>query len=357
MSEDPEVATIASGLTATTVGFAPMPTTAYRIVLDSFHIDNTRAPDEDTDVIAFQGTLDGNDLPKLSLSTGDVDNGDHLINLQFDPIDVRATSQFAAKFTIVNSGNANDAAFVKKVQDALDSAKTAVVPFAGGASIWIEVGVEVVKFLTGLLPDCDGPVAGDVMHASGQELAQLTINWPHIFRTTRGYPGQDSHVLCGSNSEYSVSWYVQRLNPAEPRLDLLVHLQGYGDRTWHENQFAGTRHEGRRIEGFSLQIDPPVEGLSLRYMAHLESTGDTRWFDEGEFVGTRGQSRRLEGFAIELQGPAASKYYVEYQVQVQGQGETGPKLNGAFCGTRGQALRLEGMQVVIRPMPTGPGPS
>jgi uncharacterized protein YjdB len=150
---------------------------------------------------------------------------------------------------------------------------------------------------------------------------------------------------------------VQKLNLAEPWLDLLVHLEDYGDRTWHENQFAGTHNEGRRIEGFSLQINPPVEGLSLKYMAHLQNIGDTAWVNEGDFVGTRGQSRRLEGFAIELDGPAASRYYVEYRAQVQNQGDTGPKLNGAFCGTRGQSLRLEGMQVVIRPMPTGPGPS
>jgi hypothetical protein len=327
---------------------------AYRIVLDTFHIDNTRAPNRDTDVISFQGTLDGQDLPTLHLSTGDVDNGDHLINLQFDPIEVELTSQLAVKFAIVNSGDANEEAFRKKVDDALHAIAVAAAAFGGTVSAWIEIGKAIFDLIN---IDCDGPVAGDSMGASGQNLAQLTINYPHIYRFTRGYPGVDSEVLCGDNSLYSVSWYVQRLNPAEPRLDLLVHLSGYGDRTWHEHQYAGTRHEGRQIEGFILQINPPVEGLTLRYMAHLQDTADTPWINEGDFVGTRNEERRLEGFAIMLDGPAAANYDVQYSAQIQGLGETLPFSNGAFCGTRGQSRRLEWMRVAIFPKTVVQGPS
>jgi Clostridial hydrophobic W len=331
----------------------PAERTAYRIVLDQFHIDNTRAANDDTDVVSFQGTLDGQDLPTLNLSTGDVDNGDHLINLQFDPIEVDLTSQLQVRFAIVNSGHANEEKFRQNVDDALKAAAAAGAAFGGTVSAWITLG----KVLFDLFNfDCDGPVASDSMRASGQDLAQLTINYPHTYRTTRGYPGVDSDVGCGSNSQYSVSWYVQRLNPAEPRLDLLVHLSRYADRTWHENQFAGTRNEGQRIEGFLLQINPPVEGLTLRYMAHLQDIGDTPWVNEGDFVGTRGQERRLEGFAITLDGPAAARYHVTYSAQVQGLGATLPYSDGAFCGTRGQHRRLEGMRVAILPRTVVPGP-
>jgi Clostridial hydrophobic W len=352
--ENPRAIALA-GINAASAGHLvpPTPKTAYRIVLDQMHLDNTRAPDEDTDVISLTGKLDGQDLPTLDLSTGDIDNGDHLINLQWEPIETDQTSQFEMKFAIYNSGHANEEAFRQKVDAALTAAAGAAAPLSGYASAFITIG----KALFDLFDfDCDGLVAGDLMRASGSELAQLTINWPHIFHVTRGYPGTDSSVGCGSNSQYSVSWYVQRLNPAQPRLDLLVHLQYYGDQTWHENQFAGTHHEGVRIEGFSLQIDPPVEGLTLRYMAHLQGIGDTAWVDEGEFIGTRGQSRRLEGFAIRLDGPAAPQYYIQYSGQVEGRGQTGPILDGGFCGTRGQSLRLEGMTVSIWPMPTS-GPS
>jgi Clostridial hydrophobic W len=346
-------AVASAGIEAAGLLVPPMEKTAYRIVLDQFHIDTTRAPDEDTDAISLTGQLDGQDLPTLDLSTGDVDNGDHLINLQWDPIETDQMSHFELKFAIYNSGHANEEAFRKKLDDALTAAAGAAAPLSGYASAFIVIAKALIDLFDF---DCDGLVAGDLMRASGADLAQLTINWPHIFHITRGYPGTDSAVGCGSNSQYSVSWYVQRLNPAEPRLDLLVHLQNYGDRTWHENQFAGTRHEHLRVEGFALQVVPPVAGLTLRYMAHLQGIGDTAWVNEGEFIGTRGESRRLEGFAVRLEGPAAAGYYVQYTGQVQGRGETGPILDGAFCGTRGQSLPLEGMTVSVRPMPTT-GPS
>src|ERR1700734_1629111 len=79
-----------------------------------------------------------------------------------------------------------------------------------------------------------------------------------------------------------------------------VHLQDVGDVDLNEGRFAGTRGESLRLEGFSLTFAPPVPGLGIVYMAHLQDTGDTRWVSEGQFVGTRGQSRRLEGFAIRL---------------------------------------------------------
>jgi hypothetical protein len=132
-------------------------------------------------------------------------------------------------------------------------------------------------------------------------------------------------------------------------LQVLVHLQDIGDQTFRNNQFAGTRGESRRLEGFQLRIDPSVEGLSLRYMAHLQDIGDVPFTSEGEFVGTRGESRRLEGFAIDLIGPAADKYDVLYKAHVEGIGDTRFFKNGEFCGTRGESRRIEGILVRIVP--------
>jgi hypothetical protein len=53
-------------------------------------------------------------------------------------------------------------------------------------------------------------------------------------------------------------------------LELTVQLEGKGKRVFRDKQFAGTRHEGRGLEGFQIRLDPPVQGLSLKYMAHLE---------------------------------------------------------------------------------------
>lgn len=135
-----------------------------------------------------------------------------------------------------------------------------------------------------------------------------------------------------------------------PTLDVLVHLQDIGDLSFRENEFAGTRGQSRRLEGFQLQLSPPVSGLSMRYMAHLEGIGDVPFVNEGQFVGTRGQSRRLEGFAIELTGPAAANFNVFYMAHLQNIGDTSVFRNGQFCGTRGQSRRVEGILVRVEPV-------
>lgn len=134
-----------------------------------------------------------------------------------------------------------------------------------------------------------------------------------------------------------------------PTSDILVHLEEIGDIAFRDNEFAGTRSESRRLEGFQVAISPPVPNLSMRYMAHLENIGDVPFVNEGQFVGTRGQSRRLEGFAIELTGAAAPNFNVFYMAHLQGTGDTPVFQNGQFCGTRGQSRRVEGILVRIEP--------
>lgn len=133
------------------------------------------------------------------------------------------------------------------------------------------------------------------------------------------------------------------------KLDVLVHLQGIGDSTAHDDQFAGTRGQSRRLEGFQLWLNPQVPGLSMQYMAHLQAIGDVPLVNEGQFIGTRGQSRRLEGFSIQLTGPSAANYDVVYMASLEGSGDTAFFQNGQFCGTRGQSRRVEGILVRVSP--------
>jgi uncharacterized protein YjdB len=141
--------------------------------------------------------------------------------------------------------------------------------------------------------------------------------------------------------------HAQRESP-RPRLNVSVHLEDYGDVLFfREGQFAGTRGEGRQLEGFMIQFNPSFDGLSMQYMAHVQDVGDL-WSSEGSFVGTTGQGRRVEGFAIQLTGPPAQLYDVWYMAHLQGFGDTGWFRNGAFCGTRGQARAVEGISVIVQ---------
>ena len=132
-------------------------------------------------------------------------------------------------------------------------------------------------------------------------------------------------------------------------LKVLAHIQGIGDRTFGAVEYAGTKAQGRRVEGFAIKIDPPIAGLKVEYMAHVEGVGDTPWIGEGELAGFRGQGKRIEGFAVRLNGPEADKYDVFYSAHIQNIGDTDVSSNGAYCGTRGKALRVEGIKVWIVP--------
>jgi hypothetical protein len=132
-------------------------------------------------------------------------------------------------------------------------------------------------------------------------------------------------------------------------LKVLVHIQGIGDREFSEGEYAGTRGQARALEGYQIDFQTPVEGLELKYMAHIAGIGDTKAFNTGEYAGTRGKARRLEGFAVQLGGPQAENYDVFYRAHIERVGDTNVHSNGQYCGTRGKGLRVEGLQVWIEP--------
>jgi hypothetical protein len=130
-------------------------------------------------------------------------------------------------------------------------------------------------------------------------------------------------------------------------LEVMVHIGGIGDRTFSDREFAGTIGESRAIEGMQIRFKQPIPGLGIRYMGHLQSTGDTAWVGEGEYVGSRRESRRLEGFTIELTGPEADRYQLFYQGHFARYGNSNVLSGGEFCGLRGDGLQLEALKVWI----------
>lgn len=145
-------------------------------------------------------------------------------------------------------------------------------------------------------------------------------------------------------------WVVPsaKAQPAQPvALKVLAHIQGIGDRTFSDREYAGSKGQGRRVEGFQMKIEPPVAGLKLQYMAHVESVGDTAWIEEGDLAGFRGKAKRIEGFAARLTGVDADKYNVLYTAHIQNVGDTPTGSNGQYCGTRGKGLRVEGLTIWV----------
>lgn len=152
---------------------------------------------------------------------------------------------------------------------------------------------------------------------------------------------------------------------------VLVHLQGKGDVHYPAGEYAGTRHESRRLEGFMLLPSSFPPGVTAEYMAHLQGKGDTSWVQAGEYCGTRDESRRLEGIAVRLVGPSADKWSVQYYTHVQNHGDIGPvskrngqpipvemrpAMDGEYSGTRARSLRVEGLRVWLEAVENSSGP-
>ena len=129
---------------------------------------------------------------------------------------------------------------------------------------------------------------------------------------------------------------------------ITVNIQNQGLQTFQAGEWAGTRGQSLSLEAFSL--NPSIDGVGFVYWAHIENLGDQGPVFSPQMIGTTGwQSLRLEGFAITLTGPKASRYNVFYRAHLQDTGDTRYYQNGEFCGTRGQDRRVEAIWVTVEP--------
>lgn len=105
----------------------------------------------------------------------------------------------------------------------------------------------------------------------------------------------------------------------------------------------------RRVLGFSLQLKPPVPGLTLRYQVNTSDKGIMQNQKEGDYAGTTDKRRRVLGFAIQLEGADAGKYDITYTARLKDRKTLAKAKNGAWCGTAKKTGRtLEALSVWVR---------
>jgi hypothetical protein len=181
----------------------------YKFVLDNCEISNTRSLHQDTDYASLAVSVNNKIAggPKTTFM-GDVNNGLHQINLEVGPIPVAVDQNTPVDIglQIVNSGHPDYSTMITALSNSMGSLVNDFVPGAGTAAEY------VVKNLGSLLDlgNCDGPVAVDKIYTNGQQLADWTANGPHT--VTKYYPGTDSATGCGSNSQYKVTWHVEKVS-------------------------------------------------------------------------------------------------------------------------------------------------
>jgi hypothetical protein len=215
----------------------------YTFKLEQFLIDNTRSRHQDTDSVAFGLQIGGHPFPSQTFFAGDVNNGNHAVNLAFPSVLINdADIPVAFTYDIYN-GDASKlpttlAAFATSLAGQMiplvlktTGADSGVANFSSGeagadtpttgpgsskfedSSDWSGLFLQAILADIGgfLFPDCDGFVAAD-------GIGQKKSGWDALidsadgvtFRKSLRYPGSNSPAGCGSNSDYTVTWSVTR---------------------------------------------------------------------------------------------------------------------------------------------------
>ena len=192
----------------------------------SFALSNTRSVHEDTNYVALAISHNGTVLPPQTKKVGNVNNGTHAVNMTVSvPSTFNDNDTFAFSYLVINHGGG-------KTQDVLNHCasamtNTSLTAFdAAGAQIVPVGNYQLPSCLSSELRDigvlwsliktqfqhlstdtCDGPVAIDRFSFTGAALAQMILasqGNPFSFI----YLGIKSNIGCGSNSDYSVQWFM-----------------------------------------------------------------------------------------------------------------------------------------------------
>ncbi len=180
--------------------------TTYHFRLDRFHIFNTRALHEDTDVVSFGVKVGNSMLPPQIKHMGNVNNGDHSVDLKIGPVQINDDdTPVIITYQIINSGHRDQATLDSVLTTG--TSEIAASQLASG-DIPGAIAAEIVSGLASLFTaDCDGLVVVDRIALTGARLKRITTAH-NPFTLTRIYHGTDSATGCGSNSVYNVTWVV-----------------------------------------------------------------------------------------------------------------------------------------------------
>ena len=197
--------------------------------MTSFALNNTRSLHEDTNYVALAVSQNGAIPQPQAKRIGDVNNGTHAVNMTVSvPSTYSPTDTFALSYLVINHGggstqdvlahcsnamtqtplktfNALDAQLVPVGNFQLPRCLSSGLRAADDMNLWWN---QIKAQFQHLSTDrCDGPVAIDRFSFTGAALDQMIlVSQANPFSII--YLGIDSASFCGSNSHYSVQWYM-----------------------------------------------------------------------------------------------------------------------------------------------------
>lgn len=213
----------------------------YRFSVDSVRVLTTRATNADT-AAAAASVLVGN-MPVLTKTQwigriGGITNPKTAQTnlLDFEPVTVELAEPMSFSYIVVNNGHAEQ----HKVLSALASASDSL-SLAGSSSMQEDIAKNVAKIVSvklsaliasipvagsilapaakwlmgkmqdALFESCDGVVAGELRAMTGKDLFEMTRNGREAVKVTTRHAGTDSPGICGSRSDYEVTWTIKPL--------------------------------------------------------------------------------------------------------------------------------------------------
>jgi len=182
------------------------PPDRYMVILDKFHISTTRSLNDDTDYVTLTAQVNQQKAVNKTVFVGDVDDGDHHVNLHLGPFKVGPNDTLAFNYVVLHKGFANGDR--QKVEDALAAAAIAAIAGASG-----EVSGVVAAALTAIVDfikhGCDGNCAARQFKFTGTGLARLTSGTGSLSETLRDeFESPDG---CGDSGVYTVTWRILRV--------------------------------------------------------------------------------------------------------------------------------------------------
>jgi hypothetical protein len=201
----------------------------YDFAVTSFTIHRTRSLINDTLVLSHTAYVGGDAVASSLVHLGDHGDGTYSVS---DLVHGEGTglnhvvindpsSEVAFIFQLLNAGNTSDGALTGRVAATADQLAGIVAGLAGAGAanavdelgslvFWAGAALEAFANLySWLTVDCDGPVAIDQSSGPRYILDAWTDNGTGEFIVERRYPGTDSPVGCGANSDYEVTWLVR----------------------------------------------------------------------------------------------------------------------------------------------------
>ncbi len=129
------------------------------------------------------------------------------------------------------------------------------------------------------------------------------------------------------------------------KMEILLHIEGIGDRRMSAGGWVGNSGKKLRIEAFSIYPFERLAPSEIEYKAYGPNGRETPWIGGGKLCGTRGRSLPLTGFAIRLAARQRDRFEIEYQGAFFESGFSGLFRDGEACMARITDDPLEAINV------------